>query len=267
MEIMVINLDRHPERLEHISALLEAAQLGFSRVRAIDGNDLGSAEIAAILSPNAIRELSRFEVACLMSHRAAWERLLASDELNCCILEDDVLLAPEFASIVRADRDWAAIAFDVAKIETLKRRVWLDRRGQSFQAGYKLSRLRSSHPGAAGYIVSRRGAQRLLALTAYMDRPVDDILFDDNSILSRQLDVLQLRPALCIQEWVLLQGEANMRFASSLEPERRRLQISRKRTGLTKVLWELRRPIDQIYNLRRWLTEERMVIDFNHGGL
>ena len=57
MKIYLINLDRHPERLAHMRTQLNGIE--FERISAVDGSN----------DPPTTKGLSRFELACLASHR------------------------------------------------------------------------------------------------------------------------------------------------------------------------------------------------------
>ena len=75
MKVYVLNLDRQPERLAHMRAQL--SDVPFERIAAIEGaNDAPSA-----------KGLTRFELACLASHRAAWRQfLIGPDAITCWFL-------------------------------------------------------------------------------------------------------------------------------------------------------------------------------------
>ena len=88
MTIYLINLDRHPERLAHMREQLDG--VAFERISAVDGST----------RPATIEGLTRFELACLESHRTAWRRFLGSDESFGCFLEDDVHLQPGFTALL-----------------------------------------------------------------------------------------------------------------------------------------------------------------------
>ena len=247
MLVLVINLDRHKLRFERMNAQLAACGLSFERMRAVDGAELSDDDMAAMLSPTPLIDLSRPEVACLLSHRAAWRRFLAGDDELCCVLEDDVRLAEDFGPALKAASDWASPPFDVIKIETMHQRVWVSREKRPAFPGHVLSRLRSCHQGTAGYIVSREGARRLLDFTMRMDLAIDDLMFGA-AIGSGNLDVLQLEPALCIQEMWLGELDPASEFASSIEALRRpRREPRQKRKGLAKLTREIARPFEQLY--------------------
>ena len=72
-KILVVNLDRSPERLAAISAQLEKLGVPFERVVALDGRELADDFVEAA-SPKQLvnktyhRALSKAEVACSLSH-------------------------------------------------------------------------------------------------------------------------------------------------------------------------------------------------------
>ncbi len=66
--------------------------------------------------------------------------------------------------------------------------------------GFALARLRSRHTGTGGYILSRRGAQTLLAIPRF-NLPVDHLLFNpNNSPAFAGLAPRQLIPAVLRQQ-------------------------------------------------------------------
>src|SRR5271165_4182476 len=92
MKVYVINLDRDRERLAHIRAQLGG--VSFTRVAAVDGTRI----------TEATKDLTRFELDCLASHRDAWRLFLAASDAHACFLEDDLHLWPGFAQLVDDDR-------------------------------------------------------------------------------------------------------------------------------------------------------------------
>ena len=81
--MLVVNLERNPERWRH--ARSEYARAGFAaeRLTAVDGRDLSDADIAAVMDAERNRRrykrtLTRGEIGCYLSHRLAWSRIAAS---------------------------------------------------------------------------------------------------------------------------------------------------------------------------------------------
>ena len=82
MKIYLINLDRHADRLAHMRAQLSG--IGFERMSAVDGSK----------NPPTAQGLSRFELACIESHRIAWREFLSGPADEACFLEDDLHIRP-----------------------------------------------------------------------------------------------------------------------------------------------------------------------------
>ena len=94
MKIYCINLDQHRLRMERMRRCLQG--LAFERIPAVDGKTLGGPECRDVSQPIGSNNMTRYELACVRSHRVAWSRFLAGGEPYCCVLEDDVFLARIF---------------------------------------------------------------------------------------------------------------------------------------------------------------------------
>jgi glycosyl transferase, family 25 len=197
MKIYLINLDRHPDRLAHMREQLDG--VAFERISAVDGST----------RPATIKGLTRFELACLESHRNAWRRFLASGESLACFLEDDVHVRPGFAALL-SEAKWPADAHTV-KLDTYFQKVRLGER-LSASGGREIARLYSRHESAAAYILSRDGARYYLELTETASQPADYAVFP-NSPRRLGLNIYQLVPAIAIQDHLLKDGK---RFATAM---------------------------------------------------
>ncbi len=84
--IWVINLDRRPERLQEAKKHLGSIGVtNFTRLRAVDGKDIGS-------HPYPI---TSGEIGCLLSHRAIWQQIVANRVPWTLIFEDDLVIADD----------------------------------------------------------------------------------------------------------------------------------------------------------------------------
>jgi hypothetical protein len=97
MKILVINLDRRPDRLQSISESLSSFGLSFTRIDAVDAADK-STRIDDRLCQRAI-------VACWMSHVRAFEEIAFGHDEFVLVLEDDAWLRPQF--------NWKSILHDL----------------------------------------------------------------------------------------------------------------------------------------------------------
>ncbi|MEI9864980.1 MAG: glycosyltransferase family 25 protein [Limisphaerales bacterium] len=194
MRIYVINLDRHSLRWDRLKELLQG--LDFQRIAAVDGKTIDGPELRDRSIPLCHEALSRYERACVLSHRAAWLEFLAGKDPYCCILEDDVIISPDFTRFIKRE-NWIPKRCEVLKIETCTTEFYFSRKTIAC-LDRRLVVPHSLHLGCAAYIISRRSAQILLEETVRPDRPIDRIMFDETG-LQKLRPVYQLFPALCIQ--------------------------------------------------------------------
>lgn len=102
--ILVINLERSPDRWASASRQLAEAGLCAERLPAVDGRALSLADLKRIAPVNAafyFKPLSPGEVGCYLSHVAAAERIVSEGWPMALVLEDDFELAPHFLSTFR----------------------------------------------------------------------------------------------------------------------------------------------------------------------
>jgi glycosyl transferase family 25 len=214
MRVYLINLERRKDRLAAMETQASALGLGLDRVPALDA---GTADFGTVNRWFAIGgplgEIPAGDKACLLSHRAAWERFVAGGEDHAVFLEDDVRLSKAAAPMLMSD-GWIPAGVQVIKLEHYGppgQRVLLadihavsmapprqaaTALGEDFQIGRMLSR----HTGGAAYILSRGAAQLLLAEQRF-DLPVDHLLFNpNNSKLFARLKPWQLFPAIARQQ-------------------------------------------------------------------
>jgi glycosyl transferase family 25 len=192
MKIYLINLDRHPERLAHMRKQLDG--VAFERISAVDGSS----------RPSTTEGLTRFELACLDSHRTAWRKFLASGERLGCFVEDDLHVQPGFAAVL-SDTNWVPKNAHAVKLDTYFQKVRLGER-LSASGGREIARLYSRHESAAAYILSRDGATRYLELTESAKQPADYAVFP-NMPRRLGLTIYQLVPAVAIQDHLLKNGK------------------------------------------------------------
>ena len=179
--VYVLNLARSPERRAFMRDGLARAGAAGEFVAAVDGR----------ACRRAPPKLSAGETALILSHRKAWRRLLRGEAEHAVVLEDDAHIGEGFAALLACD--WRAVSFDAVKLETMYDRVWIARGGPEI-GGRALRRLGAEHLGSAGYLVSREGARKLLAMTRGLDAPVDQILFGRRDDVRAPADGLSTGP-------------------------------------------------------------------------
>ena len=201
MRVYVINLDRHPDRLAHMRDQL--SEVGFERVAAVDG----------IKTPPTNKHLTRFESACLESHRDAWRLFLKGPDTHACFLEDDVHLWPDFGKLAK-EESWIPADAHSVKLDTYLQEVKLGER-RTICRGRQLARLYTRHESSAAYVLSRAGAERYMELTAQPIFPTDYSLFPKNP-RRLGLRIYQLAPAVAVQDHLLQREEGGQTIQTAM---------------------------------------------------
>lgn len=176
MRAWVINLDRSPQRLDRISQQLQAQDLPWRRVPAVDARAL-TAEEAAQLDDTAFRQRHGMpplagELGCYLSHVKVMRAFLATDDAFAVVLEDDVLLHPSLPAVLqglaRHPTRW-----DVVKLSAVHRGTpvpYLE-----VAPGHQLAVMLSRCTGSSAYILNRRAAQAYLEGLLPMQVPYDHV--------------------------------------------------------------------------------------------
>lgn len=222
MQIFYINLDTATDRRRHIENQLLEVGLTAERISATRPADLPSEFVTAhCYRPAARVTVSPVELACTMSHRRAWAEIVTRDLPLALILEDDVYLSRRLSSFLNLVEPLCA-KLDVLRVETenAETRVGPARAGRG---GVTLHRLHSVVWGCAGYIVTRRGAAKLIGDLARYDIPVDHVLYDYHFKPSQQLDIRVSIPA-GVANGPAAEERLGRLFKSGIEEERRQRQ-------------------------------------------
>jgi GR25 family glycosyltransferase involved in LPS biosynthesis len=175
----IIHLKRAEARRGQVERLSAAIHWPVRLMPAIDGACLSAAEIDAVYRPGLFRprypfSLRASEVACFLSHRAAWQAILDAGIEAGLIIEDDVVCDPRR---FRAAIDMALAGMqrsDVIRLPVSPR----GDRGPIVAGSDGLALHRPALPGLGmqAQIVGREAAARLLAATRVFDRPVDNLV-------------------------------------------------------------------------------------------
>ena len=221
MKAYFINLDRSPERREHMEAALRDLGIAFERIAAVDARDLTDAEIDRHYRPlPGADPVDRGSIACFLSHRLAWRRIAESAEPFGLVLEDDILFG-EDAGAILSDTSWIPEDTETVRLETFRRHTVYEKRPVARVAGRDIVRMRHVHLGGGAYILSRAAATRLLEKTDQFSFAVDYVLFNPQCPQYSGMDTLQIVPALCIQSTMAPESARNALFPSLLQDTRR----------------------------------------------
>jgi glycosyl transferase family 25 len=243
MKIYLINLDRHPERLEHMRKQLNG--VAFERISALDGSN----------DPATTKGLSRFELACLESHKLAWRQFLDGPEGHACFLEDDLHVWPGVAPLTRSG-SWIPTGAHSVKLDTYLQKVELGEK-QVAIGERQIARLYSRHQSSAAYILTREGAARYLELTASALAPADYALFP-NHPRRLGLHIYQLCPAIAIQDHLLEPDHGGQAFATAMAATDGSATLRRFST-LERLARESVRLAGQVAGLMEWSYQKAVL--------
>lgn len=105
MKTFLINLDRNPERLAFMRGQLDGLGIAFERFPAVYGRELtpearakGFSRVRSFIASK--KRLSDAEIGVAMSHVGCCRRMVEADERYALVLEDDVVLASDFPSVL-----------------------------------------------------------------------------------------------------------------------------------------------------------------------
>lgn len=175
LPVFAINLDTEVDRWEELAGNASAAGLSLRRIAAVDGRGLPvenwSGVDLATARARSGREILPTEYACYQSHLTALRTFLAEDAPYGLIIEDDVAFNED--TLRRIEAVIAAVPnFDAIKLTTHRTGLFI--RAVTTSQGDEIGRaLHGPQGSAAAYLVTRQGAQKLIAQLATMNLPWD----------------------------------------------------------------------------------------------
>lgn len=253
MKVYLINLDRSPERLAWFMGQVEGKGVDVVRVPAVDARGLPDDEFERLLKlTSGHNSMSPAEMGCLLSHRKVWQLVADGPEEWAFIAEDDIHLsaeAPKFLS----DDSWIPPGADIVRAETDMRIQEMSYELVGTASGRQLRALKSKQLGSAGYFICRSASDKLISHTNTHVEPVDVVLFALHAGLLRELRVLQLVPALCVQDMWHPDSVPNATLVSQIAVGRlefhRGDNRSARRRGRAKLSYETQRVFWQLYEM------------------
>ena len=250
-DIFVMNLDRHPQRLRFMKAQLDALGLPFHRVPSFDGRQPGALE-KAVVAPYA--GLAKGEIATFMTHRQAWIEI-AKRDLDCgIVMEDDIAIASDFASLTVPQRllDQA----DMIKFDFHPRASRCGTDIVPLTETRDLRRLYGKENSGSCYLVTRQGAKKLIEKSKNYVLPIDLYLFDDVGPEFFNRRIWKVSPAAAIQlKWFLKEEALTDEVAESVQAQRRANVDPRPESALRTLRQKLRLLADWDF---RWARERRI---------
>ena len=250
MKTYLINLDRATDRASAMQMAFAAINLPFERVSAIDAESLTHADRRTYCDNDA---LSNGTVCCFLSHRRCWQKLVESGEPFCAVFEDDAVFG-KAAQAIFSSLDWLPASFDIIKLETYMRDTVVEKRAFVEIQGHSLRLLKAEHVGTVGYIISRQCAQRLLTESDKFSVPVDHFMFRAGKGPFADLNVLQMFPAICIQQqFMSVEAPASMIAPSAKAKLLRAAKLKRElMRPFKKIAYRVRAAVMNRFSGQLW---------------
>lgn len=201
---LIINLERDGGRRAALAGRLNALDIPYTFLVAVDGQTLSAAELERAAPQRKClyhRALTANEIACGLSHLAA---IAEGVRLDCdffCTLEDDVVPAAKLPLWLARDTLTALAGFDVLRLFTHLDRWDKPSRIVADVHGSVVVRMLRPGWGCQGQIYSRRGAEKILASMTCLRAPFDYALYHDCHVTG--LKVVELRPGMVERDQVI----------------------------------------------------------------
>ncbi|MBW0159719.1 glycosyltransferase family 25 protein [Sedimentimonas flavescens] len=190
MDCLVINLAAANTRMAFMADQLDALGIPFQRLEAVTPDTIG--ELAQAYNWSSWeRPLKETEKACFLSHVNAW-KYAATQDCDTLILEDDALLSRHTPKVLKALEDIGGV--EHVTLEVRRRKKIVSKTGRQIGSAHQLLRLYQDRSGAAAYVLSPSGAQKLLA------RASTQVALADAMICKAyELKSFQIEPACAVQ--------------------------------------------------------------------
>ncbi len=221
-----VNLASRPDRRDFMDAQFARVGLAARRIEAITPAAIAPEIVERHCGAPRPDQFSPLQLACNLSHQAAWRAFLAEGGAHGVFFEDDGMLSERLPAFLRQLASGFPPGVDLVRFETALRPVRLGSR-RLHLGEFELRRMLGSDIGTCGYAMTRSLAERLLADSRLNDQVIDAYLFSRSGPLVHRHRVLQLVPALTVQLAILDGTLATGVGASDLELARTTILRSR----------------------------------------
>lgn len=193
----LINLKRSPDRLQKMKSELEKQNIDFERIEAIDSNNLSQSDFDICDTPNIEYpyRIEGGELACFLSHRMCWEKLIKSGKEWGLIIEDHCILSPKASNYLNST-DWIPKECDIIQFVFTPKKVYYQKKINLTDGNSLLNIAYTSPIGTSGYFISRHAAKLALRYSNRILSPIDNYLFGSWSILKKSVSYWRLRGAI-----------------------------------------------------------------------
>ncbi|EJF89384.1 glycosyltransferase family 25 protein [Bartonella tamiae] len=177
IKAFIIHLEQAKERHENVKNLMQALPCETEIVKAIDRQQIDQQILDThyqrfLYRPYYPFKLTQNEIACFLSHRKAWQKIVDDDVDAGLVFEDDVALNENFFLLLSFLKKHA----DVSSYIRLPFREREE--GKLVAVSDKMSLIKPMEVGLGqvAQLIGREAAKKMLKATQQFDRPVDTTL-------------------------------------------------------------------------------------------
>ena len=191
MKALVINLDTAVDRMEFQTKQLNSLGIEFEHLSATSVEELEDGIYQQYYSTWE-RPLRKTEVACFLSHKNAWGKVLKHN-VPMLILEDDAYISHSLPCILDTLESQSDIDFVTLEVRGRKKII---AKVPSYKfCNVSLIRLYQDRTGAAGYVLWPSGAKKLIERFKKGNMAIADAFISS----TYSLNMYQIEPAVIIQ--------------------------------------------------------------------
>jgi glycosyl transferase family 25 len=228
LPIFYINLASRADRRAFMEGQFAAMGVSAERIEAKTPADVPPDVAEAALKLDVELRITPAEIACTLSHLAAWQQAIDRGAAACLVLEDDGVLSRRLPHFLAELGPALPKGIDLLKVETSEHPVRLGRKTIPV-ADFTVRRLTSTHYGNCGYVISTALAAKLIADMPLIPLPLDDYLFARRGEQLYTRGVYQLLPALARQLVYQPKGATAETARSDLDATRAQRPIGSRR--------------------------------------
>ena len=197
LKTYLINLKQSTDRLMAMQGFLNQFEVEYERVEAIDAKTLTDDIYTTATAPNIEypHQLRPGEIACFLSHRKCWQKLIDSNSEWALVLEDHCDFSPKAEKYLKSS-DWIPQGCDLVQLIFTETPSYTNQQIDLPDGNALIKLLCSSPRRASAYFISRKAAELALRESLPIPSPVDNFLFGPWSDYSKKVPCWRLLGAV-----------------------------------------------------------------------
>ena len=198
--VLIINLKKDIQKRHYMKSLCHKFAFQAEFIEAVNGSLLNQEEMSEIYSGMLAtkeigRELSRGEIGCALSHKKIYEKIVHENIDIALVLEDDIDFNEELLTLMdmqdKFQKNWELVLLGhhtgYSRDKDTSASIW----GQiKLTEKYAIVRPCEEAYGTYGYLLTKKGAQKLLDHLDMINKPIDHYTGD-----SRYIHLYTINPA------------------------------------------------------------------------